>query len=43
MVAVGCMSPREALEDIELSLAAIERRRPAMEGRASPSRTDIMK
>lgn len=43
MVAVGCMSPREALEDIELSLAAIERRRPEIEGRASPGKTDIMK
>lgn len=43
MVTIGCMSPREAMEDIELSLAAIERRRPAMEGRASPSKTDIMK
>jgi hypothetical protein len=43
LVAVGCLTPREAEDDIEISLAAIERRRPSFEGRASPSKTAIMK
>lgn len=30
MVAVGCVSPQEALEDIEYSLAALERRPPVI-------------
>ncbi len=33
MVAVGCMTPGEAEEVVEYSLAAIERRRPNVEGR----------
>jgi hypothetical protein len=43
MVTVGCMTPREAEEDIEFSLAALERRPPDLEGRASPNKTEIMK
>jgi hypothetical protein len=43
MVTVGCMTPREAVEDIEISLAALERRPPDVEGRASPKKTEIMK
>ena len=35
MVTVGCTSPEEAEEDIEISLAALERRRPNLERRAS--------
>ncbi len=42
MVCVGCMTPAEAAEDIEIGLAAIERRPPDLEGRASPSKTAIM-
>ena len=33
MVAVGCMTPAEARETIEYSLAALERRPPELEGR----------
>ncbi|OHD74831.1 MAG: hypothetical protein A2177_05650 [Spirochaetes bacterium RBG_13_68_11] len=43
LVAVGCLTPEEAAEDVEISLAAIERRRPDIEGRSSPKRTEIMK
>ena len=37
MVAVGCFDAEEAEEDIEISLAAIERRMPDIEKRASPN------
>lgn len=43
MVTLGCLTPEEALEDIEISLAALEHRPPNLEGRASPSKTSIMK
>lgn len=43
MVTVGCMTPDEAVEDIEISRAALEHRAPALEGRSSPNRTAIMK
>jgi len=43
MVTVGCMTPEEAAEDIEISLAALERRPPNLEGRSSPNKTSIMK
>jgi hypothetical protein len=43
MITVGCMTPEEAAEDIEISLAALENRPPDLEGRNSPSKTDIMK
>ena len=39
MVAVGCFHPDEVHEDVEIGLAAIERRRPNMEGRSSPKKT----
>ena len=42
MVTVGCMTAAEAHEDVEISLAAIERRRPDIEGRSSPNKTAIM-
>jgi hypothetical protein len=43
MVTVGCLTPHEAAEDTEIGLAAIERRPPDLEGRASPKKTEIMK
>lgn len=43
MVTVGAHTPQEALEDIEIALAAIERRPPAIEKRSSPSRTVLHK
>lgn len=43
MVTVGCMTPQEADEDIEISLAAIERRLPDIEGRNSPHKSEIMR
>lgn len=43
MVTVGCFTPEEADEDIEISLAAFERRMPQLEGRNSPNKTEIMK
>ena len=36
MVTVGCLTPEEVHEDVEIGLAAIERRKPDLEGRASP-------
>jgi hypothetical protein len=43
LVTVGCLTPEEAAEDVEISLAAIERRRPDVGGRSSPKKTEIMK
>ncbi|MFY9177299.1 MAG: hypothetical protein WBI74_07205 [Caldicoprobacterales bacterium] len=43
MVTVGCLTPEEAAEDIEISFAALESRPPDLEGRSSPKKTDIMK
>lgn len=43
LVTVGCMTPREAEEVIEISLAAFEGRRPGLEGRSSPAKTAITK
>lgn len=43
MVTVGCFTPEEAAEDIEISLAAMENRPPRLEGRNSPKKTEIMK
>ena len=37
MVTVGCFHPEEAEEDIEISLAALERRLPDIEKRSSPN------
>ncbi|MCL2819489.1 MAG: hypothetical protein FWD38_01445 [Oscillospiraceae bacterium] len=42
MVTVGCFTPDEAREDIEIGLAAIERRAPNLEGRSSPNKTAAM-
>ena len=36
MVTVGCFDEREAAEDIEISMAALERRAVNLEGRSSP-------
>jgi hypothetical protein len=43
MVTVGCLTPREAREDVEIGLAALERRPPDLGGRDSPSATPILK
>jgi hypothetical protein len=43
MVTVGCMNPWEVEEDIEIGLAALERRPPNLAGRASVAKTPIMK
>jgi hypothetical protein len=42
MVTVGCQTVDEAYEDAEIGLAAIERRKPDIEGRGSPNKTVIM-
>ena len=42
MVTVGCLTPQEASEDVEIASAALERRPPRLEGRASPKKTPIM-
>jgi hypothetical protein len=42
MVTVGCLTAEEAVEDIEISRAALERRRPQLQGRASPVKTSVM-
>ncbi len=39
MVTVGCLTPMEAVEDIEIAKAAIEHRRPNLEGRDSPGKS----
>ncbi|MDR0669334.1 MAG: hypothetical protein LBF95_04555 [Treponema sp.] len=43
MVTVGVMSPHEAEEDIEISLAALEHRLPNLEGRSSPAAQSIIR
>ncbi len=42
MVTVGAFTPAEVHEDVEISLAALERRAPRIEGRQSPKKTDAM-
>jgi hypothetical protein len=42
MITVGCLTPQEAEEDIEISLAALNNRPPRLEGRSSPKKTEIM-
>jgi len=42
MVTVGCFTPEEAQEDIEIGFAAIERRAPELEGRSSPNKSAAM-
>ena len=39
MVTLGAFTPQEVHEDVEIALAAIERRRPMLEGRSSPNKT----
>jgi hypothetical protein len=41
MVTVGCLTPEEAQEDIEIALAAMEHRPPNLEGRSSPNRQSV--
>jgi hypothetical protein len=43
MVTIGCLSKFEVEEDIEISRAALERRLPNLEGRASPAKQSIIK
>lgn len=43
MVTVGCMTPKEAEEVIEISMAAFEGRRPGLEGRSSPANSSLTK
>lgn len=42
MVAIGAYSPLEAVEDIEIALAAIERRAPKISHRNSPLETSVI-
>jgi len=42
MVTLGAFTPREVHEDVEIALAAIERRPPSLEGRASPNKTAVL-
>lgn len=42
MVTVGAFTPEEAREDIEIGLAAIERRFPDLERRSSPNQTAVL-
>jgi hypothetical protein len=43
MVTVGCMTPEEADEVVEISTASLEGRPPELEGRSSPNKTAIIK
>ena len=42
MVTVGCFTPEEVHEDVEIAMAAIQRRAPRLQGRNSPNKSDIM-
>ncbi len=42
MVTVGACTGDEVLEDVEIALAALERRPPDLEGRSSPKKSDVM-
>jgi hypothetical protein len=42
MVTVGCFTPNEVPEDVEIGFAALERRAPVLQGRASPNKTAAM-
>jgi hypothetical protein len=42
MVTVGCFTPQEVHEDVEIAMAHFERRAPDLEGRNSPNKTVIM-
>ena len=43
MITVGCVNEHEVHEDVEISLAALEKRLPDLEGRSSPAKTSIIK
>nr|AGS52026.1 hypothetical protein [uncultured bacterium contig00008] len=43
MITVGCINEHEVHEDVEISLAALERRLPDLEGRSSPAKNSIIK
>jgi hypothetical protein len=43
MITVGCIDEREVHEDVEISLAALEKRLPNLEGRSSPGKTSIIR
>jgi hypothetical protein len=43
MITVGCTNEHEVHEDVEISLAAMEKRLPNLEGRGSPGKTSIIK
>lgn len=43
MITVGCLTPDEAAEDIEISRAALEHRMPRLAGRSSPNRTAVIR
>ena len=43
MVTVGCLTSDEVHEDVEIAAAALERRKPQLEGRNSPKKSSIMK
>ena len=42
MVTVGAFTPEEVNEDVEIALAAIQRRPPDLEGRSSPNKTTVL-
>ena len=42
MVTIGAMTADEVHEDVEIAMAALEHRRPDLEGRNSPNRTEIL-
>ncbi|MBR6220202.1 MAG: hypothetical protein IKQ80_06555 [Clostridia bacterium] len=42
MVTVGAHTPEEVYEDVEIALAALERRYPDMERRSSPNKTAVL-
>jgi hypothetical protein len=43
MITCGCIDAKEAYEDIEISLAALEHRLPNLEGRGSPGKSSIIR
>jgi hypothetical protein len=43
MVTVGCLTPDEVHEDVEIAMACLERRTADLAGRSSPNKTVIMK
>ena len=42
MVTLGAFTPDEVHEDVEIALAALERRRPVLGKRSSPVMTSIL-